>query len=74
MSKDNAGSTPNTEASDTEIHCPLTSATIDLQRYTFSEGKEIPQTMAAKLEAVLKIPMKTGGRIVTLVEIFRDFP
>ena len=52
MSKDNAGSTPNTEASDTEIHCPLTSATIDLQRYTFSEGKEIPQTMAAKLEEV----------------------
>ena len=71
---DERGNTPETDVNDSPLQRPLTSATIDLHRYTFSEGEEITETMAAKLEKALLMPEKPGGRIIELVANYNDFP
>ena len=73
-SRDEHGNTPDTDVDESQLRRPLTSATIDLHRYTFSEGKEISDTMAAKLEKALQMPEKPGRRLIELVGNFNDFP
>ena len=59
----------STDASKSPMQRPLASATIHVERYTFSEGNEIPRSITAKLNTLPNIPVNAGGRIVAFAVV-----